>query len=309
MTRALITGVTGQDGSYLAEQLNVEGVEVFGMIRDRNHPKRQWIERLVPGIRLVYAHVCDPLGIEQVLEQVQPDEIYNLAAVTTPGEGWTAEPTPQVAEVTALGPVNMLRATWRVCPNARFVQASSSAVYDPVRYGLYGVSKRFAHDAVRGFREKYDMHAVNAIMYSHTSTRQSPAFLIRRIVHHVASIKFGWSSDFVLTNRTNRRDWGHARDYTRALTVLARTEYPFDHDVRTNLTYSTMAVAALACEHLNVDLKLAAANWPEVDTSPALDEAMPGENVINEAFRWEPEVNFAEIVRGLCDYEVWGDPL
>lgn len=307
--RALVTGVTGQDGSYLAELLAAEGVEVVGMIRDPNHRRREWLERLVPNVRLVIADLRDPLGLEQMLERVRPDEIYNLAAVTTPGEGWTAEPTPLVGEVTGLGVVNLLRATHCTVPNARFVQASSSAIYEPGRYGLYGVAKRLAHDAVIGFRERYGMHAVNAVMYSHTSARQAPRFLIRRIVRHVVDVKVGKRSDFVLTNRTNRRDWGHARDYARALAALARADRPVDRDVRTGATYPTLAVAALACEYLGVDLRVVTADWPRTDTSPALDEIASRERVSDAEFLWQPEVNFAEIVRGLCDYEMWGDPL
>lgn len=305
--KALITGVTGQDGSYLAELLAADGVEVVGMIRDPNHRRREWIERLVPGIRLVIADLRDPLGLEQVLEQVRPDEIYNLAAVTTPGEGWTAEPTPLVGEVTGLGVVNLLRAVWRVVPSARFVQASSSAVYDPGRYGLYGVAKKLAHDAVIGFRERYRMHAVNAIMYSHTSPRQAPGFLIRRIVRHVVDVKFKRPSTFVMTNRTNRRDWGYARDYARALTHLARADYPFDHDVRTGLTHPALAVATLAATSLYVDLADVTANWPTGNTSPDVAEVLPAESVTNPCFRWEPETGFGDLVRNLCDYEMWGD--
>jgi GDPmannose 4,6-dehydratase len=307
VTRALITGVTGQDGSYLAEILAAEGVEVFGMIRDLGHPRREWIEALVPSLRLKLGDLRDPQGLERIIEETQPDEIYNLAAVTTPGEGWTAEPTPLVAEVTGLGVINLLRATQRQAPDARFVQASSSAVYDPRRYGLYGVAKKLAHDSVIGFRERYDVHTVNAILYSHTSPRQSSRYLIKRIVRHVVQVKTGVRSSFVMTNRTNRRDWGYARDYARALVALARTDYPFDHDVRTGMTYPAFAVAAIAASHLQVDLADVTADWPKEDTSPTLDEVLPGENVINPNFKWEPETSFAQLVRGLCDYEMWGD--
>lgn len=303
MTRALITGITGQDGSYLAEQLAAEGCEVFGLIRSTDHPRVPTLRRLVPSATLVVGDLRDPLGLRSALDYVRPGEIYNLAAVTTPGEGWTVGPTPLVGEVTGLGAVNLLRVTAQVVPDARFVQASSSAVYDPGRYGLYGVSKKLAHDAVVGFRERLGLHASNAVMFSHTSPRQSPSFLVRRIVRHVADVKRGRPSDFVMTSRRSRRDWGWAPDYVRALPALARTETPHDHDVRTAQTFPVYSVALLTAAHLDVPTSAITAGWPDQDQDRADGEVVSTHHALCD-LPWVAGVGLAEVVRALADHEM-----
>lgn len=303
MTRALITGITGQDGSYLAELLAAEGCEVFGVIRSTDHPRVPALRRLVPSATLVIGDLRDPLGLRSAVDWVRPNEIYNLAAVTTPGEGWTTGPTPLVGEVTALGAVNLLRVAAQLVPGVRFVQASSSAVYDPVRYGLYGVAKKMAHDAVIGFRERLGLHASNAVLFSHTSPRQSPQFLIRRIVRHVADVKRGRPSDFVMTSRRSRRDWGWAPDYVRALPLLARAAKPHDHDVRTGLMYPVYSVALLAATHLNVPVEAVTAGWPDDDEHRASGEVVSTNSAMCD-LPWEPNVNLADVVRTLADREM-----
>lgn len=304
MTKALITGVTGQDGSYLAEYLASEGVEVFGMIRDPSHPRREWIERLVPGIRIVVGDLRDPLGLQRLIASIRPDEIYNLAAITTPGESWSADPTPHVAEVTGIGVVNLLRATLQSAPNAHLVHASSSAVYASNRYGLYGVAKRLAHDAVIGFRTQEHLFAANAVFFSHTSPRQSPRFLIRRIVRHVVDVKQSSQSSFIMTNRESKRDWGWAPDYVCALTKIARGDVADDVDVKTGQLHPVATVAQIAASYLNVDWNDVTHGWPRTNITPTWHEATSESHSARVDVSECVKTRLSEIVTRLVDYEI-----
>jgi GDPmannose 4,6-dehydratase len=289
--RALILGVTGQDGYYLAEQLLDEGVEVHGTVR---RPTAWPL-----GVRLHGADLLDQDSLRQALRRSRPDVVYDLAAVTAPGGAWGTPPPPLLAEVTGLGVVRLMDAMLRVCPDARLVHASSSAIYDVHRYGLYGIAKRFAHDAVVGYRCK--LHSSNAVLYSHTSPRQDPRFLAPTIATRVARWPAG--GRLVLTDILGRRDWGHAPDYMRALPLIAAQGRPGDYDVATGRprTVRDFAEAALAVRGLAWDEVV------EVDQGPVAPVERPADIGPLKALGWRPETRWPDMIRQMVEV-TWTSP-
>lgn len=275
--KALITGLSGQDGYYLAGQLLGSGVEVAGLMR------RPGAFSL--GVRLVQGDLLDQDSLERALRQTRPDVVYNLAAVTAPGGAWGTPQPPLLAEVTGLGPIRLLDAMLKVCPDARLVHASSSAVYDPHRYGLYGVSKRVAHDAVIGYRDR--LHTSNAILYSHTSPRQDPRFLAPTICRKLRA-----RERIVLTDILSRRDWGYAPDFTRALPVIAAAPAG-DYPVATGHTRTArdFVLHALAAAGLEWD------DMVEVNQGPVAPTERPADVGALLALGWRPATRFSEMVR------------
>jgi GDPmannose 4,6-dehydratase len=283
--RALILGVAGQDGTYLAEHLLAGGHQVFGLAHRDDL-------QLLPGVRYVAGNLLDRRSLERALLETEPDEVYNLAAVTSPGGAWGMPNPPGLVEVTAAGVVNLLDAVLTVAPDARVVHGSSSAIHDPHRYGLYGIAKRFAHDAVAGYRSR-GLHVSNAVLYSHTSPRQDPRFLAPTICRKLRAIRAGGTEKLFLTDVLGRRDWGHAGDYVAALPLIAHHEIPGDYDVGTGHTHSAgdFTVAALAALELRweraVDLIQGIPAPPErpADIGPLRD------------LGWKPMTTFERMVR------------
>lgn len=278
--RALITGVLGQDGSYLAEQLLADGHEVFGTTRRSN---------ATSPAQLIVADLLDQESLERALTRSRPDVVFNLAAVTSPGGAWGTPQPPLLADVTALGVPRLLDAMLKVCPDARLVHASSSAIYDPARYGLYGIAKQFAHEAVVGYRHR--LHASNAVLFSHTSPRQDPRFLARRICTAVAR-----GQTLVLGDVESRRDWGFAPDYMRALPLIATQGAPGDWVIASGRTHSVRDLTETA-------LKQAGRTWDEIVTVehslPRIpNEAAPPEGRLatTRALGWTPRVSFDDMV-------------
>lgn len=280
--RALITGVTGQTGSYLAEQLLDNGVEVFGVVRSA---------RPAPdGVVRVSADLLDQSSLEAVLKFVQPDEIYHLAAVTAPGMGWGSAQPPLLADVTAVGVVRLLDAVARTCPDASVVCASSSAIFDPHRYGLYGIAKRFAHDAVIGYRRQ--LRVSNAVLYSHTSPRQDPRFLAPAIAATIGRVRRGSPEKLILTDLDAARDWGWAPDYAKALPVIARAE-PGDYTVATG----TKRTVRQYVSHCLLHAGLA---WPDVverRQAPPAPVETPADIGPLTALGWQSTTTLTEMAR------------
>ncbi len=278
--RALILGVTGQDGSYLAEHLVGLGHEVFGMVR---RPRAV----VVDGVRPLMGDLLDLDSLKAVLAQARPDVVYNLAAVTAPGAGWGAVQPPLLTEVTGNGVLRLLDALDVMAPEARLVHASSSAVFDLARYGPYGVAKQLAHEAVVGYRGR--LHACNAVLYSHTSPRQDPRFLAPTIVRTVAS-----GRTLRLGDVNARRDWGYAPDYVKALVAIARQDQPGDWTVATGTQHSVweLVEAAMSCAGRDW--------WQDIEVDPdaprVADEIPPH---LPCPPGWEPETGFVEMVEDL----------
>ena len=285
--RALILGVTGQDGSYLAEQLLAAGHEVFGMVRRFN---------LEPSpVRLVAGDLLDQDSIERALTRVRPDEVYNLAAVTSPGGTWGTPQPPLLADTTGLGVIRLMDAMLKCAPEARLVHASSSAIYDPHRYGLYGVAKLFAHQAVIGYRGV--LQCSNAVLFSHTSPRQDPRFLARRITSTVARIAAGSPEHLVLGDVESRRDWGYAPDYVQALPLIAR-HGPGDYVIATGRTHSVRELTQAALQAAGLDWDRVVQIDPAAPRIP--DEIHPdsqdGRLATSHALGWKPQTSFTDMI-------------
>jgi GDPmannose 4,6-dehydratase len=282
--KALITGVTGQTGSYLAEQLLAAGHEVFGVVRSA---------RPAPdGVIRIAADLLDQASLEAVLRLVRPDVVYNLAAVTAPGGAWGTPQPPLLADVTALGPLRLLDAIVKVCPDARVVHASSSAVFDPHRYGLYGVAKKFAHDVVVGYRDR--LRVSNAVLYSHTSPRQDPRFLAPTIAATVARAGRGEPVRLTLTDVKGERDWGWAPDVARALPYIAAAE-PGDYTVARGETHAVWELVEAALDVYGLDWDAVV----DVRQGPVAPAETPADTGPLRALGWEPETSFRDMVRAM----------
>ena len=279
--KALILGSSGQDGSYLAGHLAEQGVEVFGMIRRPRPP--------VPGVRHVDGDLLDSDSLHRVLREVRPDEVYNLAAVTSPGGAWGTPQPPLLAEVTGTAVAHLLEAVRTVVPDARVVHASSSAIYDPHRYGLYGIAKLFAHHAVIGYRTS--LAVSNAVFYSHTSPRQDGRFLAPTVCRTLA--RFHETREkLTLTDLDGRRDWGYAPDLVRALPLIARAQ-PGDYVVATGQTHSVRELVAAA-------LDAAGLTWAEaapVTAGPRTPAPLPADLTALTGLGWKPGTSFTDMIR------------
>ncbi len=293
--KALILGCLGQDGSYLAEQLVDAGHKVWGMIRPRSYSRLGWIAPLVADQRmsLVEGDLLDQASLEKALQYIDPDEVYNLAAVTAPGAAWGCPQPPLLADVTAMGVLHLLEAMRLRAPSARLVHASSSAIYDPGRYGLYGAAKLFAHELVVGYRTGVGLHASNAVLFSHTSPRQSPTFLARAVTETVARIAAGLDTQLVLSNVDNRRDWGYAPDYTRALALMAEQKVPGDYVITTGRRHSVRELAEVALAAAGLDWT--AVKVTNMPAQPA--EVWKSANHTRFELGWEPHTTFEEMIQ------------
>ena len=280
--RVLILGVTGQDGSYLAEQLVAAGDEVWGMTHRPIH---------MPHINLVEGDLADLFSLERVFDEVQPDEIYNLAAATSPGGAWGVDQDLPLANITGIGVIRILEMMRLYAPQARLVHASSSAIYDPHRYGLYGISKQFSHHAVQGYRNGYGMHVSNATLFSHTSSRQDGRFLAPTITRTLGRIKNGSPEKLKVVDLNSRRDWGYAPDFMRAFPLIARAQEPGDYDVATGSTHS-------AFEFIYQALTVAGLGWDAV--TQLHGKFAPVEAAANigplESLGWKQETSFDQMV-------------
>lgn len=282
--RALITGVLGQDGSYLAEQLLAEGHEVFGLVRRSN---------VESPAQLLWGDMLDQDSLERALQSCEPDVVFNLAAVTSPGGGWGKPQPPLLADVTGVGVLRLLEAMVNVAPGARLVNASSSAIYDLPRYGVYGIAKQFAHEAVVGYRS--ELWCSNAVLFSHTSPRQDTRFLARRICTAVSR-----GERLVLGDVDSRRDWGYAPDYCEALRLIANQDEPGDWAVATGEQHSVREV-------VDVALSLASLPWSEVVTIdpdlPPVPDEVPANHPSATDLGWRPRHSFREMVEQLMEAE------
>lgn len=283
--KVFITGVTGQAGHYLAGHLLAAGHEVHGLVRG--------VRAAPAGIHAYAGDLLDGHSLTRILAEVQPDEIYHLAAVTAPGGAWGTSAPAVLAETTALGTLRLLEAVRTTCRQARVVNASSSAIYDPHRYGLYGISKTFAHEAVVGYRTGHGLHVSNAVLYSHTSPRQDPRFLAPTIARTFRALREGSNQMLVLTDLLGRRDWSHAADLMTALPLIARAEIPADHDVATGQTRSVR-------EFVDVALDAAGLTWEQAVTvfpgNPAPAER-PADITGITALGWKPQTTFEQMIR------------
>ena len=261
--RALITGITGQDGSYLAELLLEKGYEVHGMVRRSSTETFQRLEGIRDAITLHTGDLLDQRSLVDVLRECEPEEIYNLAAMSFVAASWS-QPV-LTAEFTAVGVTRILEAMREVKPDARFYQASSSEMFGKVLEvpqrettpfyprSPYGVAKCYAHFITVNYRESYDLHAACGILFNHESERRGLEFVTRKVTHGAAAIKLGLQDELALGNLDAERDWGYAKDYVEAMWLMLQEDEPDDYVIATGEAHSVRELVELAFAHVGLD--------------------------------------------------------
>jgi GDPmannose 4,6-dehydratase len=315
-----LTGITGQDGLYLAEFLLAKGYDVHGVIRGQNNPKRDLVERLLPDVRLHNGDLTDMSSLIRALRDSGPDEVYNLGAVSFVAYSW--ENAQLTTDVTAKGVLNMLEAVRLHTGDqpeggVRFYQASSSEMFGKVQEvpqhertllwprSPYGVSKVFGHYMTINYRESYGMHASSGILFNHESPRRGPEFVTRKISEAVARIKLGLQDELVLGNLDAERDWGFAGDYVEAMWLMLQQPTADYYVIATGEAHSIRDFLDAAFAHVGVD------DWaPYVRQDPRFMRPAEGDHLIGDASKarevlgWKPKVSFRELVALMVDADL-----
>jgi GDPmannose 4,6-dehydratase len=311
---ALITGITGQDGSYLAELLLDRGYEVHGMVRRSSTERFERIEHLRDRVTLHQADLLDQRSLVDALRAARPDEIYNLAAMSFVAVSWI-QPT-LTAEFTGMGVTRMLEAMREVCPDARFYQASSSEMFGKVRQvpqnedtpfyprSPYGVAKAYGHFITVNYRESYELYASSGILFNHEGPRRGLEFVTRKITWHAAAIKLGLVDELRLGNLDAKRDWGYAKDYVEAMWMMLQQDDPQDYVIATGVAHSVRDCLEIAFDEAGID----------VDGHVVIDESLrrPAEvdHLIGDASKakrelgWEPRTSFEQLIRLMVDADL-----
>ncbi len=318
MPTALITGVTGQDGLYLSELLLSKGYDVYGLVRGQNNPKVEIVQR-VPGLRLLFGDLSDLPSLLRAVHTAQPDEIYNLGAISYVAYSW--DNAHLTSDVTGMGVLNMLEATRLYCGDdpgkVRFYQASSSEMFGKVQLvpqseatllwprSPYGVAKVFGHYMTINYRESYGMHASSGILFNHESPRRGPEFVTRKVTRAVARIHLGLQETVELGNLDARRDWGFAGDYVEAMWLMLQQEQADDYVIATGETHSIRELLEVAFRHVGID------DWSaHVALNPAFIRPAEVDLLIGDASKartvlgWKPKVGFEQLVTMMVDADL-----
>jgi GDPmannose 4,6-dehydratase len=314
MPRALITGVTGQDGSYLAELLLAKGYEVVGMVRRTSHHSYERIEHLLDRIEIVAADLLDQHSLTVVLQDTEPDEVYNLAAQSYVPTSWS-QPV-LTGEFTALGVTRILEAIRLVHPAARFYQASSSEMFGKVTEtpqrettpfyprSPYGVAKVYGHWITVNYRESYGLYAVSGILFNHESPRRGIEFVTRKVTDGVARIKLGLARELRLGNLDARRDWGFAGDYVEAMWRMLQRERAEDFVVGSGETHSVRELVELAFGRVGLDYRDYVVSDPRFYRPAEVDVLLADPAKARRELGWAPKVGFAELVAMMVDADL-----
>ena len=318
MPRALITGITGQDGLYLGELLADKGYEVFGLIRGQSNPKAGIVEKTIPGIQLLEGDLTDLPSLIGAMEYAQPDEVYNLGAISFVGLSWKqAELT---GEITGMGVLRVLEAirihTQNDMSKVRFYQASSSEMFGKVREtpqkestpfhprSPYGVAKTFGHYMTVNYRESYGAYACSGILFNHESPRRGYEFVTRKVTRAVARIALGLQDTVALGNLDSRRDWGFAGDYVEAMWMMLQQPEPDDYVIATGRTHSIRDLLDVAFKHVGID------DWGKhVEQDPRFFRPAEVDLLIGDAAKakdelgWTPKVSFEELITMMVDHD------
>jgi GDPmannose 4,6-dehydratase len=314
MKRALITGITGQDGSYLAEFLLRKGYEVFGMVRRSSTENFERIEHIRHKIDLRQADLLDQLSMIDLIRSTKPHEVYNLASQSFVPTSWS-QPT-LTGEFTALGVTKMLEAIKLVDPTIRFYQASSSEMFGKVREtpqteetpfyprSPYGVAKAYGHFITVNYRESYNMFCVSGILFNHESPRRGKEFVTRKITDGVARIKLKVAKELRLGNLDARRDWGFAGDYVKAMWLMLQEDAPDDYVISTGTSHSVKEFVQIAFNHAKLDWK----KYVVIDQAfirPAEVHHLRGDSSkARKKLGWKPEVSFKELIGMMVDADL-----
>jgi GDPmannose 4,6-dehydratase len=314
MPKALITGITGQDGSHLAEFLLAKNYEVFGLVRrssTEDYPRLQGFRHCVT---LVPGDLVDSTSLARAVDEIHPDEIYNLGGMSFVGASW-GQPA-LTTEVNGLGVLRLLEAIRLYHPKAKFFQASTSEMFGAVRAtpqneltpfhprSPYGVSKVYAHHITINYRESYGLFASNGIMFNHEGPRRGAEFVTRKITQAVARIKLGMSKEFGLGNLAARRDWGYAGDFVRAMWLMLQQDQPDDFVIGTGENHTVEEFVQAAFAHAGLDWHKYFVSDPRMLRPAEVDTLLADASKARRVLGWQPEVPFAELVRIMVDADL-----
>ncbi len=312
--KALITGITGQDGSYLAEFLLERGYMVYGMLRRSSTDNTARIAHIRDRLEFRHADLLDQLSLIKLLEEIRPDEIYNLAAMSFVPASWS-QPV-LTGEFTGLGVTRLLDAVRQVCPKARFYQASSSEMFGRVREvpqteltpfyprSPYGVAKAYGHYITVNYRESYNLFAVSGILFNHESPRRGLEFVTRKISHGVARIKLGLAEKLALGNLDAQRDWGFAGDYVQAMWMMLQQPSADDYVVATGQTHSVRQFVEIAFDHAGLDWRRHVVQDPRFMRPAEVDQLLGDSSKARRTLGWQPAVDFEGLVRMMVDADL-----
>jgi GDPmannose 4,6-dehydratase len=311
---ALVTGITGQDGSYLAEFLLSKGYRVCGVVRRASTENFQRIEHLRGRVELHQADLLDQTSLASVLDRTSPTEVYNLAAQSFVPTSWH-QPV-LTAEFTAVGVTRLLDAVRLVCPHARFYQASSSEMFGKVREvpqrettpfyprSPYGVAKVYGHYITVNYRESYNLFACSGILFNHESPRRGLEFVTRKVTDGVARIKLGLARDLRLGNLEAKRDWGYAGDYVRAMWLMLQRDQPDDYVVAMGETHSVRELVEEAFNYVGLDWRKYVVQDAAFIRPAEVDLLIGDPSKARQVLGWEPQVTFRELVRMMVDADL-----
>lgn len=323
MKNALITGITGQDGSYLAELLLEKGYNVYGIMRRKSVVDYGNVEHIKDKIHFIYADMTDVISLITAMKISEADEVYNLAAQSFVATSW--EQPLATADIDAIGVTNMLEAIRTVKPSARFYQASTSEMFGLVQEipqkettpfyprSPYGVAKLYGHWITKNYRESYDLYACSGILFNHESERRGKEFVTRKITDAVARIKLGVQDHMELGNMDSKRDWGHSKDYVQAMWLMLQQETPDDYVIATNETRTVREFVEIAFNHVDIIVEWQGTGIDEIGINKATGQTIVKINPVffrpaevdillgdpakaENALNWEREISFANLV-------------
>lgn len=318
MKKAIITGITGQDGAYLAQLLLQKGYEVHGLVRrsstsDINDTRLRWLG-IAGDVKLVDGDLTDLASLMRLLEAIKPDEVYNLGAQSFVGSSWH-QPL-LTAQVTALGALNVLEAIRIVAPHARFYQASSSEMYGKIREAMqsettpfyprspYAVSKLFGHWITVNYRESFGLHASSGILFNHESPLRGREFVTRKVTDAVARIKLGMAKEVRLGNLDAKRDWGHAKDYVRAMWLMVQQPEADDYVVATGKTVTIREMCRIAFEHAGLKPEDHIVIDPAFFRPAEVDILLGNAGRAAQKLGWKPEISLDVMIREMVDADL-----
>ncbi len=314
MPTALITGITGQDGSYLAELLLEKGYSVAGIVRRTSHDSYERIGHLLDKVSILPADLLDQHSLTTVIRDVEPDEIYNLAAQSFVPTSWS-QPV-LTGEFTALGVTRILEAVRLAKPDARFYQASSSEMFGKVQEtpqsestpfyprSPYGVAKVYGHWITVNYRESYGLHAASGILFNHESPRRGLEFVTRKVSHTVARIKLGLAKELRLGNLEARRDWGYAGDYVDVMWRMLQQPEPDDYVVGTGVTHSVQDLVEVAFGHVGLDWNEFVKEDPRFRRPAEVERLQADPGKAKRQLGWEPTVTFEQLITMMVDADL-----
>jgi GDPmannose 4,6-dehydratase len=312
--RALITGITGQDGSYLAELLLEKGYDVYGMIRRLSAPNTWRIEHILDRVTLRPADLLDQLSLLNLIDDIRPHELYNLAAMSFVPASW--DQPMLTGEFNAQGVTRLLDAVRRVDPSIRFYQASSSEMFGKVREvpqneltpfyprSPYGVSKVFAHYITVNYRESYNLFAVSGMLFNHESPRRGLEFVTRKVTDGVARIKLGLTNTLPMGNLDAERDWGFAKDYVHAMWLMLQQERPDDYVIATGISHSVRSLIEIAFGHAGLDWRRHVTLDPALLRPAEVDRLLGDSSKARAELGWSPSVTFTQLVEMMVDADL-----